>query len=752
MPSIPVTWRDSQIVNTTTTGGQTQPDIEQLANGNILVTWTSDHTTGDGSPAGTEVFGQLFDPLGVAIGAEFRINQTSTADNERDSDIVTLPGGGFIVIYHDDDLAGLGASNIRLEEFDATGAGVSEDSVVVSDGLDDALPNYANPRGAASSDTSVMIVYDKIEAGQTGVFFKIYNPTTNTYGAESALMTGERSRNADIAVLSNGNYVIACERIHQTAPFDNALTYAIRSPTGVLVLSSSFVTGTNTNTFSDTDVSVTALTGGGFVIVWTNSDASDSDIVYRIYSAAGAQTGSGLITNAVDTNNNNEPAITGLADGSFIIAYDDDAADVGVVAHIAAGGVQLGEFQFAGSVSELAITALADGRFAVVYNTVFGEIQMEILDTRDAVNDPGVYTPDQWQVGTVNADVFTTNSAAEIVHGWDGNDVITEGTGSTRIFGDDGNDTVIVTSLISADFFDGGAGSNDTINWSASGEAGATYDLALGAATSAALSVEQMLNFENLIGTANRDIINGSAIANYLDAGAGNDDINGGGGADALVGGTGNDTVHGDGEADTLLLDDYTNPAATIGNDTGFGDAGNDLLWGYGGNDQLYGGADNDSLVGNDYGSAVAGLDGLYGGDGADTLFVGLGGNAYLDGGAGADIFYGGLINDTLRGGAGSDYLYGNLGGDYFQFYQADFNNGDIDIVYFVDAADRLQFSASLNGGLTFQNTVLQYDGNPAHLVNSVYITAALGGGQTAVIAVYGATVASLTPLVEYTL
>ena len=95
MPLIPETWLDSQTVNTTLTGNQSQPDIAQLANGNILVTWTSDHTTGDGSPAGTEVFGQLYSSLGVAIGTEFRVNQFSTADNERDSNIVALPGGGF---------------------------------------------------------------------------------------------------------------------------------------------------------------------------------------------------------------------------------------------------------------------------------------------------------------------------------------------------------------------------------------------------------------------------------------------------------------------------------------------------------------------------------------------------------------------------------------------------------------------------------------------------------------------------------
>jgi autotransporter-associated beta strand protein len=256
----------------------------------------------------------------------------------------------------------------------------------------------------------------------------------------------------------------------------------------------------------------------------------------------------------------------------------------------------------------------------------------------------------------------------------------------------------------------------------------------------------------SILGNSLANTITGSGVPDYIDGGRSDDMLFGGAGGDSLVGGTGSDTLYGGVNADTLLMDDYGNPAASDGFDTGYGEAGDDLLWGYGGNDNLYGGANNDALVGNDYASAVAGNDGLYGGSGDDTMFVGLGGNAYMDGGTGADIFYGGLLADVLRGGTGNDYLYGNAGSDAFLFYSFDFAAADSDIVYFVDAGDRLKFSAALNGALTFTNTVLQYDANPAHTVASVYITVALGGGLTAAVAVYGATVAQLMPMVEFTL
>ncbi len=249
---------------------------------------------------------------------------------------------------------------------------------------------------------------------------------------------------------------------------------------------------------------------------------------------------------------------------------------------------------------------------------------------------------------------------------------------------------------------------------------------------------------ENAIGGDGNDGLFGNASNNTLYGMRGNDALVGYGANDIIFGGAGNDT---------LLMDDYGNAAATNGNDYGYGDAGDDLLWGYGGNDFLYGGDGTDALVGNTFQVSVAGFDSLYGGDGTDSLFVGDSGSAYLDGGAGADSFFAGTSSDTLRGGTGTDYLYGNAGVDFFLFYSTDFAANDADIVYFMDAGDRLKFSSALSGTLFFQDiAALQYDSNPAHLTTGVYITAFLAGGAQAHITVYGMTVASLTPFVDYTL
>lgn len=444
MPNIPVTWRAEQTVNATTASGQFSPTVIQLANGNIVIAWASAATTGPASPAGTDIIAQIYNPLGDKIGGEFRLNDASTADDETNPQLAALPGGGFVVVYHDIDIGGGGGSNIRLEEFDANGAQVSENPSVVIDSGSGGDPNYTAPRVAASSGTSVLVAYQEVVGAVNTIKGKIYDPSTNSYGSEITILSSAGGvTNASIAVLNNGNYVIA----GAYGAADNAITYRILSSTGANVLGATFVTGTNTNTNNDREPSVTALAGGGFVIAWTNTDATDTDILFRVYDSAGVQVGSGQTQLGSPTNLSNEPSVVGLANGNFVIIFDDDEANTQVVEHFSAAGANLGLFTYAGPGTTPAGVALADGRFASVWSNSAGEISLEILDTRDAPNGTSLY-PNNARIGTVGGDSTNFGSGlSQTLYGWDGND---------SIAGLGGNDTII--GGLGQDSIDGGAG------------------------------------------------------------------------------------------------------------------------------------------------------------------------------------------------------------------------------------------------------------------------------------------------------
>lgn len=195
-------------------------------------------------------------------------------------------------------------------------------------------------------------------------------------------------------------------------------------------------------------------------------------------------------------------------------------------------------------------------------------------------------------------------------------------------------------------------------------------------------------NFNDIVGTAERDLLFGSVNPDNIDGWAGNDLVLGRNGDDRIEGWAGNDW---------LLGND--------GNDIIDGGEERDYVWGGAGDDLLFGGNDRDLLSGNqgqdiligsgdrDYLWGGADDDYVLGDDGDDRLY-GNGGNDTLNGGSGNDLIRANQGDDLLDGSAGNDTLFGNAGADIFEL-TPDF--GTDRIADFQAGMDRLMISGSLS-------------------------------------------------------
>lgn len=569
MPNTAETWLDSFIVNTTTSDTQKDPVITQLANGNILVVWTSTVDTGEEGDQGDDLVGQIFDPLGNMIGGEIQLNTNRYVDDENNPSIAALPNGGFVVVFEDNDN---GVISLRLETYDQDGSFL-ESPFFEHDGSTD-FPNFNDPVVAASSNTSVMVAYEKeVASGDVDIYFRIYNPDTNTFGDETALFTNsDEYGSLDITVLSNGNYVI----VTQNTNADNAISMRIITPTGSSALSNNYVGLTNANGDVDKDPSVAALTGGGFVVSWTNKD-TDQDVQFQVYTDAGMTVGGvRTVHGGGGTDKNNESVVVALNDGGFMVIYDDDEAGKdGVKAQrYDATGSKVGSKVNIANVdaSQIEATLLEDGRIAITYKFE-GNIYMEIIDVRDDASATGVSSSD-YVVGTIGDDDLVGHGPDfETVSGWDGDDTLGFGAGGL----DTGNT------------FDGGEG-NDTFDFTAfTGD----YDVNLSTGVFervAGGSVSTLVSIENISAGGGDDILTGDNGDNVLKGNDGNDILEGGKGKDTLKGGAGADTLKGGGGKDTLK--------GGTGADILKGGNGADILKGNGGSDTLSGGKGDDELVG----------------------------------------------------------------------------------------------------------------------------------------------------------
>ena len=95
----------------------------------------------------------------------------------------------------------------------------------------------------------------------------------------------------------------------------------------------------NTATENDQTVAqVTALSNGGFVVVWQDTsfgvggatgDASSNAVKAQLFTAAGAPVGSEILVNTATANGQNAAQITALSDGGFVVTWTDNSVSGG---------------------------------------------------------------------------------------------------------------------------------------------------------------------------------------------------------------------------------------------------------------------------------------------------------------------------------------------------------------------------------------------------------------------------------------
>ncbi|EGF93606.1 hemolysin-type calcium-binding repeat 2 copies family protein [Asticcacaulis biprosthecium C19] len=333
-----------------------------------------------------------------------------------------------------------------------------------------------------------------------------------------------------------------------------------------------------------------------------------------------------------------------------------------------------------------------DGSFD--YGSQFdGGADSDLLDMSWVVETFGDVTFDMvtgvWNDGfgsftAVNFESYDGAGGAEAVVGTDGVNIINGG---------DGNDTI--DGGMGYDSLDGGNGI-DTVDYSGvdTGVASVVVDLQSGA-YSDGVSIETILNFENVWGAAGNQSYIGTAGANWIDGGAGADTMDGGDGNDTYVvdnaadriieaSGKGTDLVRSSvsfslagANAEQLIL--LGSAVVATGNGLGntlTGNSGNNVLDGAAGSDTMLGGLGDDSYyvsVASDVVTEVAG-------EGTDTIFTALTyslagkqvENLTLEGAAAVNGTGNGLANilkgnsavNTLDGGSGHDRVDGGLGAD----------------------------------------------------------------------------------------
>ncbi|MFN0044863.1 MAG: hypothetical protein ACKVOS_00165 [Sphingorhabdus sp.] len=691
------------LVNTSTFGTQQQPTITSLASGGFVVSWFDASGQG-GDASGSSIKAQIFDAAGVKSGGEFLVN-TATLNEQSGPTITSLASGGFVVSWNDRSGQGgaeLGSYDVKAQIFTAAGVksggeflvntittGAQEQPTITSLALGGFVVSWIDVSGQGG------------DASGTSIKAQIFDAAGVKSGGEFLVNTatlGEQFQ-PTITSLASGGFVVSWGDVSGSGQGGDASGTSIKAQifdaAGVKSGSEFLV---NTATLNNQQQpTITSLASGGFVVSWIDvsgqgGDASGTSIKAQIFDAAGAKSGSEFLVNTATFNNQQEPTITSLASGGFVVSWTDssgqggDASSNSIKAQIF-NVVQENTAPTINSNGSGATASLSIAENETIVTTVVAtdpDIAAAIVYSLSGGDDVALFTIDA-ATGVLAfasapnfeapADVGGDNVYNVIVRASDGTlfdeqaIAVTVLNDASEIFtGTTGNDTIvgtgdddILTGLAGNDILNG-AGGNDTASYA--GAAGSAR-VSLALATSQNIGVDgrdTLISIENLIGSNFNDVLTGNAVANILDGGAGNDTLIGGAGNDSLLGGLGNDRLDGGLEIDTL--------DGGAGNDTyTVNETGDVVIEGVNAGTDLVNASASFTLTANVEKLTLTGVgdfDGT-GNDLANTL-IGNAGNNVLTGGAGKDTIKGQAGNDRIIGGLGADFLTGGTGSDTFVF------------------------------------------------------------------------------------
>ena len=425
-------------VNTTTADGQVLSKVAVLEDGSFVITWMSRGQDVAQETTSYGVYAQRYDADGVAQGGEFQVN-TYTAGEQREPDIASLTDGGFIITWMSEGQEG-GTNpqyGIYAQRFDAGGVAVGAEFLVNTT----TQGRQIEPDVYGLENGGFVIVWSD---GSQDTYAQIFDDTGATVGSEFMLntaTTGEQFQ-PKVTALKDGGFVVTWTSSGQDG--DQWGVFAQRygadgTALGAEFQANTFITG------SQQDPSISALADGGFIIVWTSpeQDGDSNGIYAQRFDAAGAPIGAETLINTVTSSYQYQSSVAGLEGGGFVITWTTFGQDGG------GRGVYAQEFK-----AQLFGTADAD----------------TMSDTAGA----------DWMRGRGGDDTLYGLEGNDKLIGGAGADVLYGGEGNDKLKGGNGNDTLV-----------GGAGKDALI-----GGAGADTFVFLAASDSAAGAADRIKDFE----------------------------------------------------------------------------------------------------------------------------------------------------------------------------------------------------------------------------------------------------------------
>ena len=291
------------------------------------------------------------------VGGEFKVNTHTTGD-QRDPSITALATGGYVIAWQDGSGKDGDLKGIFAQVYDSSGRSIGSEIQVNSHTSKD--QDY--PSIAALSDGSFITTWSSHKQQQSGGGWDVYGQRYDASGSPTGT-----------------EFLVNTTTGESNASFDTQLTEGGEALIG--------------------------LKGGGFVAAWASyrQDGDDYGVYGQLFDSSGNKSGQEFRINSTTANRQNMVALTALANGSFVAAWQDESKDTsgyGIYGQLfnSAGDAVGADFKInsriSGNQSDVRLASLNGGGFAAVYTDASGANGYDVYVKRFDVNGNALDTED----------------------------------------------------------------------------------------------------------------------------------------------------------------------------------------------------------------------------------------------------------------------------------------------------------------------------------------------------------------------
>gem|GEM_PF-558988 len=538
--------------------GTAMPQLAPLASGGFVLAYFDSNF----SPDNPGVRLRIYDADGEAIGGSIEV-PIHKDGNYHQLQIAALRNGGFVVMFGDT-REGLGntGEQLRLQVFDSAGTAVSEQVKVAADSIS------GGQRGeiAALEGGGFVAVWQRIWNGSpenaNQLRAQLFDSAGNKIGGEFAVAPGRPpsqffmygDSDPSVAGLEDGGFVITWTDDYAQRILGQRFS-AAGAPIGDL-----FAVTPGPGRY---DSSVAPLDGGGFVVSYINTGGVErsGEIEARIYDSSGAAIG--LVSVGTPTvPDQRHPVVTPLADGGFMIAWNEQFGPYSFIGVIKAqrfdsAGTKIGgEFvvqpDFAPEHNAVTAATLGWGAVVLAYSDWGGDTPGASQWVHARMVSPVGFEAEADSLVADEATTLTGSVFADNGSGADGAPdggalMVTEVNGSAADVGRTialGSGALLTLNADGSFSYDPNGAFDDLADFSTGASnrrafESFTYRIGGGAEATATVDVRGLWSAPHIVeGTDGADVLTGTPYADIFAAGAG---------ADSLTGGLGDDVYEYDG-------------------------------------------------------------------------------------------------------------------------------------------------------------------------------------------------------------